>query len=274
MHREESPSFVALESDPELRERLLEAHRKFLLGFHSEWGASRARAFANYAAQGWLSALAWRPPSPRSRGLLFVQRSAAGLRIRGIWFEPPGSSSLRELLSDLERERPEPVEVVTDLIPGVSPAEQAAFFESRGFWHRKNVLMRREGGPLTVPVPQNPEVRSIRPGDLPEVVEVYERAYRERPGEWWESEPPNSRDDAEASVLCFATPAGAWTPIFLPEASFVWESAGRIRGAVLLDRERPSSPTSSSTRATTDAGSVGRCSDARSRPSSRPDSRG
>lgn len=186
----------------------------------------------------------WWSDKEDALGLAWYETLGSGDRIHGIWLEPPGLGTLSRFLPAFARARPGPTVAVTDLIPTISDPAQASYFEPRGFWHRAKVLMRREGrwaGPARSEVPQ---IHPITRAYLPAIVEVYVRAYSERPGEFWTwgREPGEARSEGEHDVMRHVTSEGAWAPSFLPEASFVWQEEGRVVGAVLVEEGRNGLP--------------------------------
>lgn len=186
----------------------------------------------------------WRSEDEDALGLAWYETLRFGDRIHGIWLEPPGLGTLSRFLPAFARARPKPTVAVTDLIPAISDPDQESYFEPRGFWHRAKVLMQRESrwtGPARSEVPQ---LHPVARAHLPAIVEVYVRAYSQRPGEFWtwRHEPGEARTEAEHDVMGHVTNEGAWAPGFLPEASFVWEEGGSVVGAVLVEEGRNGMP--------------------------------
>jgi GNAT superfamily N-acetyltransferase len=224
------------DAEPELRDSLLAQYRRFLERSHPDWGHRQLAALARQAGSGSLTLSLWRSSSPHATGLVWTQEVPAGACLHGVWIEPGGSETLEALLSDLEAEGTRVVEAVTDVLPEIDAPEQDHLFERRGFWHRAKVLMRRE---VTVPMGSatgTSQVRGIRRDDLPEIVEIYARAYSYRPGEFWTWTAPDSHAEAVRDVMGHLDQAGQWAPSFLPEASFVYEHEGWLLGAVLVER--------------------------------------
>jgi GNAT superfamily N-acetyltransferase len=233
-------SFASAESDPDLSNRLVEQHRKFLETEFPGWGTHQAQSLARQRANGGLALHQWRSGDGGTVGLVWLQAVSPDVRVHGVWIEPTSPSRLSELLKDLARERQAPVAAISDVLPGLRDEDE--FFRPRGYWHRAKVLMRYDGGGR-VPSGSRPgQVRPIETRDLPSVVDVYVRAYADRPGEFWTWSASNARQEAESDVLGHQGAGGAWASNFLPDASFVWEEGHRIVGAVLVEAGRSGAP--------------------------------
>lgn len=235
--------FLPAESDLDLFRRLTARHRNYLEESFPRWGTHHAESLSRQVANGSLSAMLWKGGGGACTGLALVTlpRSHGGLH--GLWLEPSNPSALTEILSDAERDGGVPLVTVTDILPGIEPAAQSSTLGSMGFWHRQKVLMRRDSRNTLADRKSPPsEVRPIRPADLEAVVGLYVRAYTNRPGEFWTWGRPDNWVDARDDVMSHVDSHGDWNPAFLPEASFVWESAGRVLGAVLVDGRRVDCP--------------------------------
>lgn len=230
------------DADPALFARLVEQHRRFLERWNPRVGLRQADALERQTRQGSMSAFLWRSPANDAVGLARLQTLPSGLRVHGVWVEPPGLETLAVLLSDLEQGRGRPIATVTDILPGVSEVAQDRFFGVRGFWHRAKVRMQRPEGLPPLTAPTHSEIRPIEVADLPRLVGVYARAYSERPGEFWTWAIENAWAEAELDVLSHSTPSGAWAEEFSPELSFVWDSGGKVLGGVLVSQDRPGIP--------------------------------
>ncbi len=232
------------ELEKKLTARLIENHRRALASAYPSCGVRQADALERQLAGGAVSATVWRSPEGGASGLAWFDSARGEDRIHGLWLEPWNPAHLSAFLDDFEGERFRPTVAVTDLLPGVPDEDQAPYFERRGFWHRSKVLMRR--GPEVPPPPEatTPSLRGIQRRDLEPVVDVYVKAYSERAGEFWtwNRDDLAARAEARRDVGGQLTDAGEWAPRFLPEASFVWEESGRVRGAVLVERGTNGAP--------------------------------
>lgn len=224
------------ESDPTVSDRLIELHRQFLEEAHPTWGSRQASALARQRETGSLALLLWKEKGGKAHALAWVQTTPEGLRVHGVWLETGGVAALAELLPEIERNQGCPVTAVTDVLPGITSEDARGFFAPRGFWHRAKVLMRRDPQVRTTTPMQSSRIRPIRPGDLREVVGIYVRAYSERPEEFWTWGVPDAQVEAERDVMNHLDERGQWVPDFLPEASFVWEEDGNVRGVCLVER--------------------------------------
>jgi ribosomal protein S18 acetylase RimI-like enzyme len=145
-------------------------------------------------------------------------------------------------MDDIEHEFDSPLASVTDVLPRISPNDQALVFGARGFWHREKVVMRR-GPEKPAGIRFTPsEVRTIRESDLEAVVGIYVRAYSERPGEFWTWGRPDNWANARDDVMSHIDSHGKWSPNFLADASVVWDAGGRVVGAVLVEENQRDHP--------------------------------
>lgn len=237
-----SNSFLPVESDRELAGLFTRRHRRFLEEKHPAWGANQARSLERQRVKGALSTSLWKPTGGRAIGMVWLQTLSTSVRLHGVWLEPAGPEFLEALMEDLGRDAAGPIGVVTDVLPGMSDEEQLRFFRRRGFWHRAKVLMRRDPQRSSAAAPQASKVRPIQLADLEPIVGIYVRAYSRRPGEFWTWGFTDAWAEARDDVMGHVDRAGGWAADFLPKASFVWEDAGRVLGAVLVDAARYSCP--------------------------------
>ncbi len=221
--------------DPELLERLVGSLQGSLEREYGELGRRQFHALREQAGAGDLERWIWRHPSG-AQGIAYGQEREGGIRLFGVWVSAPAATSVPALLEDLSREREKPIDIVTDLIAGFSRGEQRAWFLPKGYWHRAKVLLRRPGALPPPPSPNRTEIRPIRPEDFDALVDVYARAYTERPGEFWVISAPLPVEDAGRSLSAHLASGGAWDPHFSPGASFVWDRAGVLLGAVLVEQ--------------------------------------
>jgi GNAT superfamily N-acetyltransferase len=152
-----------------------------------------------------------------------------------VWTEPATLRVFESLVSDLDTEGNAPLEVVTDVIPGVDARIQASIWVPKGFWHRAKVRLRREPSAVLAPKRTTGEFRLIRPGDIEALVPVYAAAYSDRPGEFWTWDTPDAVGEAQAGLRRLVEESGAWAPGFYSEASYVCLRENTVCGAVLVD---------------------------------------
>lgn len=221
---------------------LRERHRLALEEAYPAVGGRQAEAIQREVQLGYLQEAVWRPDGVTAAGLATSLRLHEGLRVIGLWTEARGPDPVFAMLEDLSESAHTPIVSVTDLLPGLSDDRQALEFGARGFWHRAKVQMRRPAGLVAPEHEDRPELRAIRPADLPAVVGVYVRAYSDRPGEFWTWGMPHAENEAEQDVFSHRGANDGWSNDFLPQSSFVWESEGRVVGAILMSRTEGSWP--------------------------------
>ena len=231
-------SIAPAESDLEECRQLTAEHERWLAETFPGWGSRQVKSLTQQKASRRLSALLWESDDRLSRGLALVSPAQNEAGIHGLWLRPWSLRSLGDMLSGVEHEIPGPVQTVTDVLPEPDPEEQSRWFRARGFWHRQKVLMRLTS-PTSAETGHAPrEIRPLRRADLEQVVGLYVRAHTSRPGEFWTWGPPDNWAEAQRDVMDHVDAEGHWTSDFLPDASFVWESHGRVLGAVLVDADR------------------------------------
>ncbi len=225
--------------NPELLRELSARHREALEPAYPSCGKSQAISLAQQVRSGPLRATLW--ARENNHALTYIHTKGDELRVYGAWLAEPGAGALAALLRDAARELETPVALVTDMLPQLTDEEQNRLFPRLGYWHRWKVLMRRENTESEQSRASFPQLRRIRPGDLPGIVEVYVHAYARRPGEFWTSGDPDDWETARADVMSHLE-GNQWSPGFLPQGSFVWEENGRIVGAILAEASRHKVP--------------------------------
>lgn len=235
-------SLAEARTDPQAADELALRHRRFLEETFPAWGHRQASALAEQSAKGYLRRFVWRPKHGEGAGLVWLQPLPTSVRVHGVWVEPASSASVSSLLEAIEKGPLGAITAVTDVLPGLDRSQQVGFFAPRGYWHREKVLLRRTSGGSSMPSSGFAGLRPIAVEDLRALVGVYARAYSDRPGEFWTWSSPDPWTEAEADVMGHAAPAGSWSEEFLPDASFVSDDEGTVRGAVFVSQGRSGVP--------------------------------
>lgn len=228
--------FHSPSTDPDLYNRLKGGLVSFLEETYPRWGRSQAEALLTDVDKGRLFPALWKPTDGSSRGLCLTGGKEGDEGVWGLYLDPSGPAHIRSFLVDLEARDGEGVRSVIDVLPGLGLDEQPALFEPFGYWHFAKVLMRREPTPGLPFFPNRPEIRPARPEDFQAIVRLFGLAYgSERPGEWWVEYSVYSEENARAYLRQFINEDGTWATSSVPEACYVWESAGEVIGAVIVD---------------------------------------